>query len=112
MVKNNQVKVCDDVLCILVSDIYSTAGDVDYESFYITMKSNYHDCDDARELAFDTKVHNYGNNNFIVDIVCDISCVEYPYIYSVPLVASLKTSRLRSYTSSPLYFVYSSIPGL
>ena len=34
MVKNNQVQVCDDVLSMLVDGIYSTAGDVDYASFY------------------------------------------------------------------------------
>ena len=76
------------------------------------------------------RVHDCENNNFIVNIVCDMSRVEYKigaytvvcsmihltYIPSVLLVASLEISiffsRLCSNTSFPLYFVYSSIPGL
>ena len=63
MVKNNQVQVCDDVLHMVVDGIYSTAGDVDYESFHIALQSNYHRCDDAHELAFDTKHETARNNN-------------------------------------------------
>ena len=99
MVKNKQVQICDDVLCMLVGGIHSTANDGDY-------------CDDTRELAFDTKVHDYNNNNSIVNIVCDMSRVEYTFVLLVLLVARLKISSLRSYTSSSLYFVYSLIVGL
>ena len=56
MVKNNQVQVCDEFLHVLVEDIYSTAGD-------IVLKPNYHDCDDACELAFDTKHKTARDNN-------------------------------------------------
>ena len=47
MVENNQVQVCDNILCMLVGSIHSTANDVDYELFYITLKFTYHDCDDT-----------------------------------------------------------------
>ena len=66
IVKNNQVQVCDDVLHTLVDDIHSTAGDVDYidyESFHITLKSNYHDRDDVCESVFDTKHKTACDNN-------------------------------------------------
>ena len=58
MVKNNQVQVCDDVLHML----FSTARDVDNESFHIIWKSNHHD----RELAFNTDhdtAHDNTDNN-------------------------------------------------
>ena len=63
MVKNNQVQVCDDALRMFVDGIYSTAGDVDYGSFYIVLKSNYYGCDDAHGLAFDTKHKTARNYN-------------------------------------------------
>ena len=75
MVKNNQILVRDDVLHMLVDGIHNIAGDDNYESFHPILKSNYHDRDNASELAFDTKVHDYSNNNFIVDIVFDMSRV-------------------------------------
>ena len=54
IVMNNHVQVCDDVHHMLVDGIYSTADDVDYESFHIILKSNYYDYDNACELTFDT----------------------------------------------------------
>ena len=83
MVKNNQIQVYDGVLhmlvdgiystggdvdCesfqyMLVNGIYSTGGDVDCESFHIVLKSNYHDWDDAQELAFVTKYKTSHDNN-------------------------------------------------
>ena len=46
-----------------MSGIYSTVGDVDYESFHIALKSKYHGRDDAHELAFDTKHKTARDNN-------------------------------------------------
>ena len=48
---------------MIVDGIYSTAGDVDYESFHIVLKYHYHGRDDARELAFDIKYNIARDNN-------------------------------------------------
>ena len=53
----------EDVPHMLVNGIYNTAGDGNYESFHLILKLSYHNCDNDRELAFDTKDNTARDNN-------------------------------------------------